>query len=313
MSLDTRKFEVLRISILSHCNFACVYCAPKEKEKHNPKKSYNQYLSPELLNTNLKRLLPHIKIKEVHLTGGEPTLHKDLIQLIQIIKEHSIEQIALTSNGNFDKGLIEKMKSAGLTRINFSLDSISQKGFETLSDRKNPVLQILEQIETAKKIGFEIKINSTILRGFNESEILDLLEWAGKRSIPIRFLEFMKMGPLHKEHPLYFYSAEEIRNQIKTRYQIKDYPTAPDSTAQYFITEEGYIFGMIANHTEPFCEGCNRLRMDSQGRIYGCLSDETSFEVPHSSNEVHYVLNQAMLTKKAKFIGSELSMKYIGG
>lgn len=313
MSLDTRKFEVLRISILSHCNFACVYCAPKEKENQNPKKTYNQYLSPELLNTNLSRLLPHIHIKEVHLTGGEPTLHKELIQLIQIVKQHSIDQIALTSNGNFDRGLIEKMKSAGLTRMNFSLDSISQKGFETLSDRKNPVFQILDQIESAKKIGFDIKINSTILRGFNESEILDLLEWAGKRSIPIRFLEFMKMGPLHKEHPVYFFSAEEIRKQIKTRYKIKDYPTAQDSTAQYFITEEGYIFGMIANHTEPFCEGCNRLRMDSQGRIYGCLSDETSFEVPHSSDEVQSVLNQAMLTKKTKFIGSELSMKYIGG
>ncbi|PKA00231.1 molybdenum cofactor biosynthesis protein MoeA [Leptospira levettii] len=313
MSLDTRKFEVLRISILSLCNFACVYCAPKEKENHSPKKTHNQYLTPELLNTNLTRLLPHINIKEVHLTGGEPTLHKDLIQLIQIVKQHSIEQIALTSNGNFDKALLEKMKSAGLTRMNFSLDSISQKGFETLSDRKNPVFQILDQIETAQKIGFDIKINSTILRGFNESEILDLLEWAGKRSIPIRFLEFMKMGPLHKEHPLYFYSAEEIRNQIKTRYQIKNYPTPQDSTAQYFVTGEGYIFGMIANHTEPFCEGCNRLRMDSQGRIYGCLSDETSFELPDSSDEIQNTLNQAMLTKKTKFIGSELSMKYIGG
>lgn len=313
MSLDTRKFEVLRISILSLCNFACVYCAPKEKDNLSSSNAYKQFLSPSLLDQNLKQLIPHIQIKEVHLTGGEPTLHQNLIQLIQIVKQHSIDEIAITSNGNFESGLVTKMKEAGLTRMNFSLDSMSQSGFQKLSDRNKPVSQILEQISEAKSIGLEVKINSTILRGFNESEILDLLEWSGKRSIPIRFLEFMKMGPLHKEHTMYFYSAEEIRNQISKKYQFLKHPTASDSTAEYYITDEGYIFGLIANHTEPFCEGCNRLRMDSKGRIYGCLSDETSFEIPNSYEDVQSTLHQAMLTKKKKFTGSELSMKFIGG
>ncbi|EOQ88658.1 molybdenum cofactor biosynthesis protein A [Leptospira yanagawae serovar Saopaulo str. Sao Paulo = ATCC 700523] len=313
MTLDTRKFEVLRISILSHCNFACVYCAPKEKENFSPQLTHSHSLSPDQLDKNLNLLKPHLKIKEVHLTGGEPTLHKNLIELIQIVKYHSIQEIALTSNGHFNPDLLEEMVSSGLTRINFSLDSITQSIFERLSDRKIPVSHVLNQIKKAKQIGLKVKINTTVLRGLNDHEVLNILTWCGEEGIPIRFLEFMKMGPLQKEHPSYFYSAEEIRNQIRLKYHFQDYPTPQDSTAQYYITNEGYIFGMIANHTEPFCEGCNRLRMDSKGRIYGCLSDETSFVIPESFDEIQSTLHQAMLTKKNKFTGSELSMKYIGG
>ncbi|TGM05336.1 GTP 3',8-cyclase MoaA [Leptospira jelokensis] len=310
---DTRKFEVLRISILSHCNFACVYCAPKEKENPSSRHTHTHSLGPNQLDKNLNLLKAHIKIKEVHLTGGEPTLHKNLIELIQIVRKHNIQEIALTSNGHFQSELLKEMVSAGLTRINFSLDSMSQSVFERLSDRKIPVSHVLNQIKTAKQLGLKVKINTTVLRGLNDQEVLKLLSWCGEEGIPIRFLEFMKMGPLHEEHPSYFYSAEEIRNQILTKYRFQNYPTPPDSTAQYYITNEGYIFGMIANHTEPFCSGCNRLRMDSRGRIYGCLSDETSFEIPDTFDEIQNTLEKAMLTKKKEFTGSELSMKYIGG
>lgn len=256
------------------------------------------FLSPELLETKIKTLTSHIHLKEVHLTGGEPTLHKNLVELIQKLKELNIKEVAITSNGFFQDGLIQKMKQAGLTRMNFSLDSFSQSGFERLSDRKLPVTILLKRILEAKTSGLEVKVNCTILKGYNESEILDLLQWSGENGIPIRFLEFMKMGPLQEEHSDCFYSAEEIRNTILSRYNFQRYPTATDSTATYHITDEGYIFGLIANHTEPFCEGCNRLRMDSLGRIYGCLSDQTSFDLPSDPSKVPLVLQQAMETKK---------------
>jgi len=313
VNAHTRKFEVLRVSILSHCSFACVYCAPKNKPELPNFYPKIHYLSPELLESKIKALTSHIQLKEVHLTGGEPTLHKDLILLIQKLKEISIKDIAITSNGFFEDGLIQKMKLAGLTRMNFSLDSFSQRGFEKLSDRKLPVERLLKRILEAKTFGLEVKVNCTVLKGYNESEILDLLEWSGGNGIPIRFLEFMKMGPLQEEHSDCFSSAEEIRRIIQSRYTIQPYPTALDSTATYHITDEGYIFGIIANHTEPFCEGCNRLRMDSLGRIYGCLSDQTSFDLPTEPSEVPFVLQQAMNTKKMEFTGSALSMKFIGG
>ncbi|MGE8722793.1 radical SAM protein [Leptospira terpstrae] len=313
MKENTRKFEVLRVSILSHCSFACVYCAPKNKPDQTNFFPKIHFLSPELLESKIKTLTSHIHLKEVHLTGGEPTLHTDLVDIIQKLKDLNIKEVAITSNGFFQDGLIQKMKQAGLTRMNFSLDSFSQSGFERLSDRKLPVAILLKRILEAKTSGLEVKVNCTILKGYNESEILDLLQWSGDNGIPIRFLEFMKMGPLQEEHSDCFYSAEEIRNTIQSRYNFHRYPTAADSTATYHITNEGYIFGIIANHTEPFCEGCNRLRMDSLGRIYGCLSDQTSFDLPSDPSEVPFVLEQAMDTKKMQFTGSELSMKFIGG
>ncbi|WP_040506166.1 GTP 3',8-cyclase MoaA [Leptospira wolbachii] len=313
MKANTRKFEVLRVSILSHCSFACVYCAPKNKPDLTNFYPKIHYLSPELLESKIKTLTSHIQLKEVHLTGGEPTLHKDLVLLIQKLKEIAINEIAITSNGFFEDGLIQKMKQAGLTRMNFSLDSFSQGGFEKLSDRKLPIERLLQRILEAKTFGLDVKVNCTVLKGYNELEILDLLQWSGENGIPIRFLEFMKMGPLQEEHSDCFYSAEEIRSTIQKKYNFQAYPTAPDSTATYHITDEGFIFGIIANHTEPFCEGCNRLRMDSLGRIYGCLSDQTSFDLPSDPSAVPFVLQQAMDTKKMQFTGSELSMKFIGG
>ncbi|TGK79148.1 radical SAM protein [Leptospira noumeaensis] len=313
MKEETRKFEVLRVSILSHCSFACVYCAPKNKPDPTNLYPNIHYLSPELLESKISALQPHIQIKEVHLTGGEPTLHKNLIPLIEKLKQLSINEIAITSNGFFDDGLIPKMKMAGLTRMNFSLDSFSQNGFERLSDRKLPVERLMYRILEAKNLGLDVKVNCTVLKGYNESEILDLLGWSGENGITIRFLEFMRMGPLQEEHEDFFYSADKIRDTIGSKYNFSPYPTASDSTATYHITDNGYLFGIIANHTEPFCEGCNRLRMDSFGRIYGCLSDQTSFEIPLVNSEVQVVLKKAMDTKKNKFTGSQLSMKYIGG
>ncbi|TGM63234.1 radical SAM protein [Leptospira meyeri] len=313
MKENTRKFEVLRVSILSHCSFACVYCAPKTKPNQNILYPKIHFLTPEVLEEKINILKNHIDIKEVHLTGGEPTLHKDLILLIKTLNKLHVKEIAITSNGFFEDGLIENMKQAGLTRMNFSLDSLSQSGFERLSDRKLPVNLLLKRIVEANQIGLEVKVNSTVLKGYNDTEILDLLKWAGENKITIRYLEFMKMGPLQEEHSDCFYSAEEIRNTIKKKYNFKPYLTPIDSTATYHITDEGFVFGIIANHSEPFCEGCNRLRMDSLGRIYGCLSDKTSFDLPSESSEVSAILEQAMKTKKTQFTGSELSMKFIGG
>ncbi|TGN08573.1 GTP 3',8-cyclase MoaA [Leptospira ilyithenensis] len=313
MELETRKFEVVRVSVLSHCSFACVYCAPKNRSSLSEDRSHYHFLSPELLTQKLKLLRTKINIKEVHLTGGEPTLHKELPELVERVYDLGIREIVVTSNGFFADGLIREMKSKGLTRMNFSVDSFSQSGFEKISDRKLPLSRLLSRVEEAKEIGLEVKVNCTVLKGYNENEILPLLDWFGKRGITVRYLEFMKMGPLKKEHSEFFYSSEEIRNTIGKEYEFAPYFTASDSTANYSRTKEGYIFGIIANHSEPFCEGCNRLRMDATGKIYGCLSDETSFDLPEESSDLDLVLQAAMRTKKKFFTGSELSMKFIGG
>ena len=318
----TRNFEVLRISVTSSCGLACAYCAPRTSPtpahshlQENPAPSL--FLPPSLLQRKLAVLQSRLHIKEVHLTGGEPTLHRALPDLIETIALSGIKDIALTSNGFFAQELLETMKLAGLTRINFSCDSLSADGFARMSGRNVALTPLLENIDHAQQLGLPVKMNCTVVRGYNEDQITPLLRYAGNRNIPIRYLELMKMGPLHDDHQQLFVSAAEIRDKILEEYSFSNAATAIDSTANYFKTDEGFRFGTIANHTEPFCHGCNRIRMDARGNIYGCLSDPTYYQIPDSSEgqfeEIDRALRNAMQTKKSQFTGSSLSMKFIGG
>lgn len=320
MALFERKFEVLRVSITSHCPFGCVYCAPDldEKAANSPshlkiQSSQGHFLSPELFARNLDLLSRKINIKEIHLTGGEPTSHKDLLSIVDVAKKQGINEIALTTNGFYSRGLTNRLAEKGLTRMNFSVDSLDQLGFQKLVGRKVDVSVLLQNIEDAKSIGLKIKLNSTILKGFNDAEVVPLLQWAGVREIPIRYLELMSMGPLQARHQDLFYSALQIREQIALEFDFSDAPTEKDSTAKYYQTTNGFIFGIIANHTEPFCEGCNRLRMDVNGRMFGCLSDTRSYPISEDESQLDESLRLAMLTKQDHFVGSSTSMKYIGG
>lgn len=313
MLTETRKFEVLRISVSSSCGFACAYCAPKQSNGISSFEPPSHFLTLETLQRNLTLLTSRLDLKEVHLTGGEPSLHSELQTIIREIRKFEIPEIALTTNGFFRKELLEKWLDAGLSRINFSMDALSDHNFEKMSGKKLNPARLIENIEMARRIGLPVKINCTVLRGYNETEILPLLEWAGSRNIPIRYLELMKMGPLQSQHQELFVSAEEIRDQILQKHPFVAAETPSDSTANYFQTLEGYKFGTIANHTEPFCSGCNRLRMDSFGRIYGCLSDPRYYTLPEDELGINRSLDKAMQTKKKEFIGSEVSMKFIGG
>ncbi len=308
-----RKFEVLRVSVTSSCGFGCVYCAPGTASGSGDFGHSSHFLSPDLFRKNIDLLSQKISIKEIHLTGGEPTLHMDLPELVAIASKKGISNIAVTSNGFFRDGLVGDLQRSGLTRMNFSLDSISQETFSKISGKNLPVSRLLARIEEAIAAGLEVKVNCTVLKGYNEDEILPILYWAGKRGISVRYLELMKMGPLRARHSELFFSAEEIRDEIRKEFQIDKKETPIESTARYYNTSENYVFGIIANHTEPFCDGCNRLRMDSTGKIYGCLSDFRNFSLPEDEAGLEFVLDAAMKTKKTEFTGSELSMKYIGG
>ncbi|TGK05646.1 radical SAM protein [Leptospira langatensis] len=289
-----------------------MYCAPgtaAESQVSVPA----SFLSPELFQRNLSLLSKKLSIQEIHLTGGEPTLHKELPELVRISNKEGIQDIAVTSNGFFRDGLIRDLKDAGLTRMNFSLDALEQTAFSRISGKNLPLDRLLNRIEEALSFGLDVKLNCTVLKTYNEDQILPLLHWTGARNISIRYLELMKMGPLQEKHSELFYSAEEIRDRLSSDFEFLSVPTPLESTARYYETKEKYRFGIIANHTEPFCEGCNRLRMDSRGRIYGCLSDFRSFPVSEDGTELEASLHAAMQTKKNVFTGSELSMKYIGG
>lgn len=306
-----RSFKTLRVSLLNKCNFNCTYCTEGEGQVSESATT----LSTEELLQRITHLHTHLQLETVRLTGGEPTLYHQLTTVIAGIKAIGINNISITTNGFLLEKLAKPMKDAGLKSINVSLDAMDEDLFFLMSKRNN-VQRIIDGILAAKAAGLEVKINAVIMKGINESQILPLVDFAFKNDITIRFLEVMAMGHLHHQPQQYFYSQDELLNTIATKYSFAKLERNHAATANYWQTKDGYTFGIIANESAPFCSDCNRLRLDSSGNIYGCLSSNSPIHINNWTDtaEVTEKLQAALLQKQPiKFTGSSLSMLQIGG
>jgi GTP 3',8-cyclase len=307
-----RSFKTLRISLTSQCNFACTYCvSPLQKTAVD--KNAGAVLSAAELLSIVGSLNETLSLDTIRLTGGEPLLYKELPALIQGLLSMGIKNIKLTTNGYLLEQRLSALVDAGLTSINVSLDALEEDVFYRMTRLKD-ISKVLSGIEKAVGSGLEVKINSVIMKNENENQILPLFEYASKLNIPIRFLELMKMGPLYNNYLDKFVSEEEVLNIIASKYSFEKIDRKASSTASYWKVKNGSDFGIIANESNPFCHDCNRLRLDSFGNIYGCISSNVGINIKENNkDELHKNLQLAMAQKQQKFSGSEMSMKYIGG
>ncbi len=311
-----RTFKKLRLSLNSICNFACTYCVSDE-EVYSPRKAHTgKSLKAKEFAILVSKLHSHLKLEEVRLTGGEPTLYSELIELVYLLKKIGIPKVALTTNGYLLTKLAKDLKQAGLDSMNISLDAIDPEVFTKMS-RGKKIEKTLEGIFATKENQIPFKLNATIMKGYNEKEILPLLDFSGKLGVTVRYLELMKMGHLAGKTPEDIFTEREILESIAINYNFEELEREKSSTANYWVTKEGYRFGIIANESSPFCSDCNRLRLDSQGSIYGCLSSNHAFSIQDAINSeipLEPILYQALLKKQDyKFSGSELGMMSIGG
>ncbi|WP_202409357.1 GTP 3',8-cyclase MoaA [Hufsiella arboris] len=308
-----RKFKTLRVSLLDVCNLACVYCTmggdEQEKINRSPQQSASHFAKL------IGKLHGHLNFETIRLTGGEPLLFREIIPLIKSLKNLGIPQIKMTSNGTLLKQKAADLKHAGLQCINVSLDAVEDAAFFKVSKRKN-LKQTLDGIDSALDCGLDVKINSVIMRGMNDDQLLPLLDFAFERNIAIRFLEIMAMGHLYNQSEKYFFSQTDMLEKISMYYQITPMPRKSSSTANYWKTSHGNTFGIIANNSHPFCGDCNRLRMDSFGNLFGCLSSNhpISFSGDENDETLRQNLQLAMNQKQTfRFTGSDMSMLHIGG
>lgn len=309
-------FRTLRVSLLNHCNMGCVYCVTDEDElrEHNTG-GQQQVLPLSDLLTMIDRLHGQLALDTVRLTGGEPLLYRGLVELIGGIRAIGIPRVGLTTNGFLLERLAGPMKAAGLESVNVSLDAIDEDVFRRIS-RRHSVQRIVRGIDAALDAGLAVKINTVVMKGMNDSQIHPLLEFAFSRNCRIRFLEVMAMGHLHAQPGQYLLSQEEILKVIGERYTVEPLERAGSATARYWKTGNGHCFGIIANESQPFCHDCNRLRLDSGGNIYGCLSSNQPIplDLAESKEEWGVKLEQALSQKQTiRFKGSDLSMLQIGG
>ena len=310
-----RTFKTLRVSLLNTCNLGCVYCTMADSDT----KALNSDKKPNLSVASLLELIKHLhaglNLETIRLTGGEPLLYHDLIRVVAGINKLGIDQIKLTTNGFLLERMASGLKEAGMKSINVSLDAIDEDVFFLMSKR-NDVKRIQKGIKASIDCGLEVKINTVIMKGMNDNQLFPLLDYAFENNIQIRFLEVMAMGHLYQQSDKYLYSQEDILSKIASRYSFTCLERKTSSTSNYWQTSNGNMFGIIANESEPFCSDCNRLRLDSEGNIYGCLSSNNPISINNlkSSEELKRKLQAALEQKQSlKFKGSDLSMMHIGG
>ncbi|MFN3604373.1 MAG: radical SAM protein [Leptonema sp. (in: bacteria)] len=300
-----RKFQTLRLSLLPICNFACVYCKTGDLVY---KKSLIQ--KSKFYIDIIKNLKNYIDIKKIHLTGGEPTLYPYLGDVVRGIKRLQIPEVSITTNGTLLKRRLKELVLAGLDGINLSLDAMDDQILQRMGTKKN-FFFYNDLIQSIQNYKIKLKINTTVIKGYNENQILPLLNYCGGRGIPIRFLEYMQMGVNIELHKKRFFGKEDIINLIQSDYQIKELPREKHSTSKYWITHTGYKFGIIANHSDPFCYDCDRLRIDSMGNLYGCITQEKGIQ--YSKKNLKEILDKSLQYKQNFFKGSSNSMHQLGG
>ncbi|EMB1202680.1 GTP 3',8-cyclase MoaA [Campylobacter coli] len=259
-----RKINYLRISVTQRCNFRCLYCMPKIPFNHQPKENL---LSFEELFLFVKVAIDE-GIEKIRITGGEPLLRKDLSVFIKMINDYKKDlDLAITTNGFLLKDFAKDLKDAGLKRLNISLDTLESKKAKILA-QKDVLDSVLAGIDEALSIGLKVKLNTVVLKGLNDDELIPLLEFAKSKNIQIRFIEFMEN--IHAYGKLQGLKRDEIIQILSQKYQVKLIKKAEKAPVSIY-SADGYEFGIIDPHSHEFCDSCNRIRLSAEGLLIPCL------------------------------------------
>jgi len=279
-SLDNlgRPMRDLRISVTDRCNFRCSYCMPLDEYKWIERQ---EVLSFEEIE-RLVRLFLDFGIQKVRLTGGEPLVRKDLHRLIaRLAVVPGLSDISLTTNGALLAEQVDALYTAGLRRINVSIDTLNKDRFTALTKRGN-LDDVLSGLFAAKRVGMSpIKLNAVIIRGTNDDEILPLVEFARSNGFEMRFIEYMDVGNVNAWILEKTVTKKEILEAVHARFPVREVGRAQGSAPAVdyeFIDGAGEI-GIIGSVTEPFCSSCTRVRLTADGKLVTCLFAESGFDL----------------------------------
>lgn len=269
-----RPIEYLRLSVTDLCNLRCRYCMPLEGAV---KREREDILSFEEI-ARVVAAFARLGVKSVRLTGGEPLVRKGLPRLVAMLRATpGIEDILMTTNGVLLEDFAAELKAAGLTRINVHLDTLRPERFSSIT-RWGKLDDVLAGIAAAKAAGFSpIKLNAVLLKGGNEDEVDELLAFAAREGLILRFIELMPIGPGSEMEPS-FLPSSVVKGRLAEKYHLLPYGRRLGrGPAEYFkVFELNAVVGFIHAVSEPFCESCNRIRLSADGRVQDCLAYDES-------------------------------------
>jgi len=289
-----RKISYVRVSVTDRCDFRCTYCMSEDME-FLPKRDI---LSLEELDRLCSTFID-LGVKKLRITGGEPLVRKNIMQLFSNLGKklgQGLEELTLTTNGSQLDRYAKDLFENGVRRINVSLDSLEKKKFKKIT-RIGDLDKVINGIMVAKKTGLKIKINTVALKGINNNEILNLVNWCGENKFALTFIEVMPMGEIGEKRADQYMPLTEVKSLIQTKYSLTEDSLRTGGPARYVHCHEtDQKIGFITPHTHNFCELCNRVRITCTGEMYMCLGqqDKADLKTPLRKSENDQLLKDVI-------------------
>ena len=289
-----RKISYLRVSVTDRCDFRCTYCMPEDME-FLPKQDV---LSLEELD-RLCNTFIELGVKKLRITGGEPLVRKNIMELFNKLGSKlgkGLDELTLTTNGSQLEKYAKDLLKSGVRRINVSLDSLDINKFKKIT-KFGDFNKVIKGIMTAKDVGLKIKINTVALKGINDNEILNLVNWCGTNKFALTFIEVMPMGEIGEKRVDQYMPLTDVKSMIQTKYSLSKDPLKTSGPATYVHCHEtDQKIGFITPHTHNFCELCNRVRVTCSGEMYMCLGqqDKAGLKTPLRKSENNKILKDTI-------------------
>jgi len=273
-----REVTYVRLSVTDRCDLRCVYCM-SEDMKFVPRE---QLLTLEEMNRIGKAFID-LGVNKIRLTGGEPLTRRNILSVFEALgSEENLKDLTVTTNGTLLEKYAQPLKDAGVTRINISLDTLRADRFKKIT-RIGKLEKTLTGIEEALKVGFQkVKLNTVIMRGYNDDEIIDLVEFVRMRDMDISFIEEMPLGEIgDHDRAKTYYSSDDLRELLQSHYGLTATTEQTGGPAKYyrFADNDQSRIGFISPHSHNFCDDCNRVRVTAEGMLLLCLGQEHSLDL----------------------------------
>ena len=295
-----REIRYLRLSVTDRCDLRCVYCMA-ERPDFLPR---SELLTLEELSAIGRHFIAR-GVTKIRITGGEPLVRRDVIDLIEALGQHvgeGLDELTLTTNATQLAPHAERLARAGVRRINVSLDSLDANRYTRLT-RGGKLETCLSGIAAARDAGIAIKINAVALKGENEAELPDLIAWAHGQGFDVTLIEVMPLGEVGQDRADQFLPLSAVRDDLATRWTLTDLADRTGGPSRYVRVEEtGGRLGFITPLTSNFCAGCNRVRLTCTGELYTCLGHEGAIDLKSAFRQsgpagLEACLEAAMATK----------------
>lgn len=301
-----RVHNYLRISLTDNCNLRCFYCMPEENYEFTP---HSRLMQPDEIES-LAKLFVENGVNKIRLTGGEPLVRKDAADIILRLAKLPVK-LTLTTNATRLHDFVDVLEQAGVRSLNISLDTLDADKFSIIT-RRDSFQKVMDNINLMISRNFHVKVNVVVMKGMNDHEINDFIEWTKDVPVHVRFIEFMPFeGNRWTSNQVFTW--EEMLNEIRKKYQpVAIKGDIHDTAKKYGIEGHQGTFAVISTMSSPFCAGCNRMRLTADGKMKNCLfsQEETDLlSALRNGSDVLPLIQESILSK-AKELGGQFTKDF---